>query len=160
MALLILTTARAYASPTEQLEPVGSTTLKVMFWTIYDSTLYTNNGEYQGIEPGLALRINYRRNIKRAQLISATRDQWQELDVYDPSFSESWLQELEALLPNIKRGDSITLLIEGDMSATFFHNEKPLGRLRDARFTESFLAIWLAENSAYPKLRNQLLGLN
>ena len=160
LALLILTTARSYASPTEQLQPVGSTTLKVMFWTIYDSTLFTSDGQYRGIEPGLALKIDYRRNIKRDQLINTTRDQWQELELYDSGFSENWLGELGTLGPDIRRGDSITLYVEPDMSATFFHNDEPLGQLGDSRFTEAFLAIWLAENTSFPKLRDQLIGLN
>jgi len=129
-----------------------------MFWTIYKSTLFTADGEYRGIEPGLALKIEYRRNISRNQLVSATRGQWQELRLYDPSASESWLQELTELWPNIRRGDSITLYVEQDMSSSFFHNDKSLGQMGDARFTESFLAIWLAENSTFPKLRNQLIG--
>ena len=160
VALLVLTTARAQASPTDQLQPVGSTTLKVMFWTIYDSTLFTNNGQYRGVEPGLALKIDYRRNIKRDHLIGTTRDQWQELGLYDPGVSEDWLRALMELWPNIRRGDSITLVVEPDMSASFYHNGVSLGRLSDARFTESFLAIWLAENSTFPKLRDQLIGLN
>ena len=146
--------------PTEQLQPVGSTSLKVMFWKIYESTLFTGDGDYRGIEPGLALKIDYLRNIKRDQLIKAARDQWQELNLYDPGASESWLQELAVLLPDIRRGDSITVFVEQDMSATFFHNGNSLGQLQDSRFTESFLAIWLAENSAFPKLRNQLIGLS
>lgn len=158
VALLILTSIRSYAAPTEQLQPVGSTTLKVMFWTIYNSTLYTENGEYEGIEPGLALEIEYRRNIKREQLIGATRDQWQELGLYQSEVSENWLQELAGLWPDIRRGDSITLLVEADMSASFFHNDRSLGTLQDAGFTETFLAIWLAENSTFPELREQLIG--
>ena len=159
IAILVLTTVRTYGSPIERLHPVGSTTLKVMFWTIYNSTLFTGDGQYQGIEPGLALQINYRRNIKRDYLIGTTRDQWRELSLYEPGTSERWLGELAELLPNIRRGDSITLVVEPDMSASFFHNGESLGRLSDPRFTEAFLAIWLAENSTFPKLRNQLIGL-
>jgi len=160
IALLVLTSIRTYAAPVAQLQPVGSTTLKVMFWKIYDSTLFTDDGDYSGIEPGLALKIDYRRNIRREWLISTARDQWRELNLYDPTASEYWLQELTDLLPDIRRGDSITVFVEADMSTSFFHNEKSLGQLNDSRFTESFLAIWLAENSRFPKLRNQLVGLS
>jgi hypothetical protein len=159
--LLCITNAGgALGSPTEILQPIGSTTLKVFFWTIYDSTLFSDDGEYRGIEPGLALKIDYRRSVRREQLIKTTRDQWQELDLYDPDASEEWLQELAELWPDIQRDDSITLYVEADLSATFFYNDKALGQVNDPRFTQSFLAIWLAENSTFPKLRNQLIGLN
>jgi hypothetical protein len=160
MLLSVATAGRAFGSPTEILQPVGSTTLKVFFWTIYDSTLFSDDGEYRGIEPGLALKIDYRRSVKRDQLIDTTREQWQELDLYDPAASEQWLRELAELWPDIQRGDSITLFVETDMSATFFFNDQALGQINDSRFTRSFLAIWLAENSTFPKLRNELIGLN
>ncbi|MEZ5491932.1 MAG: chalcone isomerase family protein [Gammaproteobacteria bacterium] len=157
-ALLALTTVRSYASPVEQLRPVGSTTLKVMFWTIYDSTLFSRNGSYGGVEPGIALKIDYRRNIKKDRLIDTTRDQWLELSLYQPELSEIWLSELSQIWPDIRRGDSIILYVEPDMSATFYHNEELLGRIDNARFTENFLAIWLAEDSSFPEQRNELIG--
>ena len=158
--LSVLTTAKSYSSPVDRLQPVGSTTLKVLLWTIYHSTLFTDDGEYRGIEPGLALQIDYRRNIKSEKLISTTRDQWQKLALYDPDTSESWLVELASLWPDIRRGDSITLYVEPDLSATFFYNGESLGQLNDAGFTAAFLAIWLDENSTFPELRNELVGLN
>lgn len=158
--LLIALSGRLYGSPIEILQPIGSTTLRVFFWTIYDSTLYSDDGRYRGIEPGLALKIDYRRSVRRDQLIETTRDQWRELNLYESGYSEAWLNILAEFWPDIKRGDSITLYVEPDLSASFFYNEKAVGQITDPRFTQSFLAIWLSENSTFPRLRNELIGLN
>jgi len=158
--LLIALSGRLYGSPTEILQPIGSTTLKVFFWTIYESTLYSDDGRYRGIEPGLALKIDYRRSVRRDQLIETTREQWRELNLYDSGESEAWLNILAELWPDIKRGDSITLYVESDLSASFFYNDKAMGQITDPRFTQSFLAIWLSENSTFPRLRSELIGLN
>ena len=158
LSLLVLASAPlAQGSPTEPLREVGSTTLKVMFWTVYDSTLFSPSGNYRGIEPGLALQIEYRRNIDNQRLVDATRDQWQELGLYREQ-SEQWLDELTHLWPDIQRGDSITLLVEAGLSATSYFNEKRLGQIQDPRFTTDFLAIWLAENTRFPELRDELIG--
>jgi len=158
VALLVPGLKPVVASPVEDLKPVGSTTLKVMFWTIYDSTLFTPDGRFSGVVPGLALRIDYRRNIARDRLIDTTREQWQELNLYLPELSEQWLAELSLLWPDIARGDSIILRVEADLAASFFYNGELLGRLENAEFTRRFLTIWLGEQSAFPKQRDELIG--
>lgn len=157
-ALLVPGLGRADASPVEDLKAVGSTTLKVMFWTIYDSTLFTPDGRFSGVLPGLALQIDYRRNIASNRLIDTTREQWQELNLYLPELSEQWLAQLSRLWPDITRGDSIILRVEADLAASFFYNGELLGRLDNAEFTRRFLTIWLGEESAFPKQRDELTG--
>lgn len=160
IVLIVLTSARSHATPVRQLEPVGSTTIKVLFWTICENTLYTGDGEYRGIEPGMALKVDYRRKISSDQLVSVTRSLWRDLGIYEPELSEQWLQELDRLIPDVRRGDTVTLYVENDMSATFYFNDTAVGQVSDAGFTEKFLAIWLAENTSYPDKRSQLIGLN
>lgn len=156
--LLTLSSQRGYGNSLEDLRPVGSTTLKVLFWTIYDSTLYSPDGDYSGIEPGLALHLEYRRNIASQRLVNTTRDQWQELGIYDEQLSEPWLDELSRLWPDIRRGDSVTLVVAPGLAARFYYNGELLGVVDDGEFTRRFLAIWLDEKSAYPKQRDQLTG--
>ncbi|MCG8414020.1 MAG: chalcone isomerase family protein [Pseudomonadales bacterium] len=156
--LSLLFAATLTASPTQDLNPVGSATLKVLFWTIYDSSLFTPNGIYEGVKPGLALQINYRRNISRSDLIDRTRDEWQKLDLYQAG-CEEWLSALEVMWPDLKRGDELVLHVDEDLNSNFFFNDELIGSIKDSKFTENFLAIWLSENSSYPRLRNQLVGL-
>jgi len=156
--VLLLLASKVNAGPIDDLNPVGSATLKVLFWTIYDSSLFTPSGVYEGITPGLTLQINYRRNISRANLLKRTREEWQKLDLYQP-IHEEWLSSLEVMWPNLKRGDELVLQVGENLDSGFYFNGAYIGSVEDRRFTESFLAIWLSENSSYPELRNQLVGL-
>lgn len=146
------------ANVTSELNQVGNATLKVMFWTIYDSYLYNRDGVYRGVEPELVLRIDYRRNIKQQDLIDRTRKEWRKQGVYAAS-SEAWLKQLDGIWPDIKRGDQIVLRVDEELASEFFFNGELLGSIADPMFTQRFLSIWLSEKSSYPDLRDQLVGL-
>ena len=155
--LSLLWAAPLAAAPLDDLRPVGCATLRVLFFTIYDSRLYTPDGDYRGIEPDLALHIVYRRDIAAADLIDRTRREWQRLSTYDEK-SEAWLTRLALLWPDIEQGDSLTLRVDAELASRFYLNGAFIGTIGDPAFTEDFLAIWLSENSSYPRLRDQLVG--
>ena len=155
--LALLLAAVATADPLRDLDPVGSTTLKVFFWTIYDSTLFSSDGVYRGMEPGLSLLVTYRRRISRTDLIDRTREEWQKLDIYKPG-SEQWLNSLAAIWPDVEKGDQLLLQVNNSLGSSFYFNGVPVGDIQDSQFTSAFLAIWLSEQSSYPKQRNQLVG--
>lgn len=145
------------ASPIAQLDRVGGATLRVLFWTIYDSKLYTPSGRYQGIEPQLALEVDYHRNVSAARLLEQTRAEWQKQGIYQPEH-ERWLDSLAAIWPDLRRGDVMVVRVDEQLASTFYLNGRLIGRLTDPVFTNNFLAIWLSENSSYPQLRKQLIG--
>lgn len=154
----LLLASQAHATPIQNLDPVGSATLKVLFWTIYDSRLYTPDGQFDGIEPGLALELDYRRDIKAEELIQRTREEWRKLGLSHAEQS-AWLERLATLWPDIREGDELILEVGDSLNSRFYFNGELIGELADADFTEQFLSIWLSERSSYPKLRNQLVGL-
>lgn len=158
LILTLLLTTTSSANVTGELNQVGNATLKVMFWTIYDSYLYNKDGVYRGVEPELALRIDYRRNIKQNDLIDRTRKEWRKQGIYADS-SEIWLQQLDSIWPEIKRGDQIVLRVNEEFASEFFFNGELIGSIADPMFTQRFLSIWLSEESSYPDLRDQLVGL-
>jgi|GEM_PF-114014 len=140
-----------------ELRAVGSARLRVLLWTVYDSTLYTRDGEYRTIEADMALEITYRRRIAARDLIEQTVEEWQDLDL--PSNRHpTWLQLLESLWPDVSPGDTLTLYVDDKLNSQFYFNERFLGTVEDAEFTRQFLAIWLDENNSYPRQRAQLTG--
>jgi len=157
LLLSLLWAAPLAAAQLEDLHPVGDATLRVLFFTIYDSRLYTPDGDYEGVEPDLALQIIYRRDIAAADLIDRTRKEWRNLSLYGEG-SEAWLAQLTSLWPDIEQGDSLTLRVDAQLASRFYFNGKHIGTIDDPAFTEDFLAIWLSENSSYPRLRDQLVG--
>jgi hypothetical protein len=51
------------ANPIEDLKKVGEAKLKVLFWDVYNSSLYGKTGEYQSEQFPQALKINMLRDI-------------------------------------------------------------------------------------------------
>ena len=155
--LLALIAASVHASPTADLREVGRASLKAMFWPIFDSTLFSPDGQFKQVEPGLALEIQYRRKLGSDALIASTRREWQKLSLYSEE-SEAWLAEAARLWPSLERGDRLLLKVDDDLGSEFYFNERLLGTLADPEFTRRFLAIFISERSSYPRLRDRLVG--
>ncbi len=154
---LVITGSPALSNPVADLQLVGSARLRVMFWTIYDSHLYTPSGQYDGIEPGLTLVIDYNRNIDADDLIERTEEEWRSLQLFDAE-NNDWLQQLTALWPDIRKGDSLAVKVTADESSQFFFNGDEIGHIASPGFTREFLAIWLSTDSSYPDARDRLVG--
>lgn len=155
--ICLLFTFPAWANPTQNLDKVGSAKLRVFLWNIYESALYTPSGEFEGIVPGLALEIEYQRNISKRAFIDYTREEWQKQSLYSDQ-SELWLAQLKNIFPSVRKEDSLVLRVNDAMASEFYFNEEFIGQIANANFTREFLAIWLSEQSSYPDLRNQLIG--
>ncbi len=63
------------ASP---LQKVGEAKLRVLFWDIYYSRLYTESGNYQRGDRPLKLEIQYLLDIKSDALVERTRTEWED----------------------------------------------------------------------------------
>lgn len=147
------------ASPVDGLTKVGEAKLKVLFWDVYYSTLYNQTGTYQGGNPPIALKLEYLRDIDAKDLIDSTQEEWEKLGVKKAQFA-TWLTALESIFPDIKKGDTIVLLVNQKSQSEFFHNDSSIGNVTDPSFGPSFLRIWLDEKSSYPKVRKKLIGQN
>ncbi len=146
------------ATPFPNLKKVGEAKLKVLFWDVYNSSLYNQTGEYQAEHFPQVLKIDYLRDIDAEDLIDRTQEEWERLGLA-PAIYAPWLPLLTNILPNIKKGDTILLNVDKDQQSEFFFNNKTIGKINDQSFGKSFLRIWLDENSSYPKVRNKLIGL-
>jgi hypothetical protein len=148
--------ASCEASVPGDFSKVGETRLSVLFWDVYDATLYSPSGEYEKSERQ-ALNLNYLRDIDADDLIETTEEEWQKLKL-DSSEHEGWLAKLKDIWPNIKKGDCL-LLVESDNGyAEFYQGEELLGTVESQEFTDQFLAIWLSPESRFEDERNELVG--
>lgn len=147
------------ADPLAELKKVGEAKLKVLFWDVYNSSLYSQTGEYQAEIFPQALKINYLRDIDAEDLIERTQQEWQKLGIKQEIFT-AWIPLLTEIFPNIKKGDTLLLNVTENQQSEFFFNGKTIGKITDKNFGPSFLRIWLDENSSYPKVRNKLIGSN
>ena len=149
--------AAEFEEPLQDLRLVGEAQLRVFFWRIYDSSVYTTSGSYEGVEPGLALKIEYRRAIDGDEFISRTGEEWEKLGLLSDESSE-WLAKLEEFLPSVIKGDVIILKVGDNLESVFHYNFERIGEIKTPQFTRDFLSIWLSEKSSYPKLQQQLIG--
>ena len=156
--LLSLYAPLSLATLTDDLQLVGEARLRVLFWSIYDSALYTTSGKYFGVEPKLTLRINYLRKIKSRQLLDRTSEEWEKNSIIEQDI-ETWLEKLASILPDIEKGETLTLQVEDNLSSSFYLNDELIDNIEDAAFTQAFLSIWLSDKSSYPKQQAQLVGL-
>lgn len=147
----------AIADLIDELRIVGSARLRVLFWTIYDSTLYSADGEFQQIKPDLALAITYRRNIPATELIERTFDEWKDMELSSTRQS-MWRSRLGSLWPDVESGDTLTLYVDEQLASHFYLNGRFIGAMMDSEFTRQFLAIWLSDDTAYPRQRAELTG--
>ncbi|WP_117234377.1 chalcone isomerase family protein [Vibrio maerlii] len=175
--LMLVTSFQSSASLTRQQEAVnknqwqqwplvGEAQLSWFFFDIYQSRLTTPNGYYQlsdDVTPHpLALTIEYQRDISAEQLIEATQDQWTKLGV-SKGEQGSWIATMKAIYPNIREGDKLAYVTDGQVGS-FYHSSKffsnrLIGRVENENLNDAFLAIWLAPNSEYRDLRDQLVGV-
>ena len=47
------------ANPIDELKKIGEAKLKVLFWDVYNSSLYSKTGKYEEEQFPQALKINY-----------------------------------------------------------------------------------------------------
>ena len=150
--------AEATASTsTPVLQKVGAAKLKVMFWEVYESTLYAPEGTFENDTRPLRLEICYLRDITSADLVKQTGKEW-VAQGRDHPHSSQWRARLRDLWPDVSKDDVITLDITVDGASHFSFNGKPLGSISDADFGAQFSGIWLAPDTTRPKLRDALLG--
>jgi len=141
------------------LQLVGKAKLSFLWWHVYDSELRTQTGRYEkGINP-LILKLTYKRKISQEELIDETESQWKKFKL-EPAQKKKWLQQLSSIWPSVKKNDVLEVYLDKHQYAHFFFNEKLIGSLEDTQFSYYFLAIWLGEKSAYPKLTRALTGKN
>ena len=139
------------------LKLIGSAEFSVLFWDLYQSWLYSPNGRFTGVEPGLLFEIRYLRTISKDDLIENTVKQWQHLKV-PPERYQAYLPQLQQVWPDIRKGDVLTLKV-GAGHTEFYFNQQPAGVIASPDFAALFLDIWLSPQTSEPQLRQQLLGV-
>lgn len=141
-------------------QTVGYSTLTWGFWEIYDAQLKTPSGLYRADKPfasNIALLIDYRRNISKKSLLSATDEQWMHLGVSREN-RKRWIQVLDKIWRDVEKGDRLVFVLT-ETGGRFYFGDEMIGRIDDLLLARAFVDIWLSESTAYPGLRRHLIGL-
>ncbi|WP_417227245.1 hypothetical protein [Amphritea sp.] len=140
----------------ENLQVIGQAELKVLWFKVYSARLESLAGRYDAAISPLVLHLDYQRDISRQQLLDETASQWQRAKV-NPADQARWLASLAQIWPDIRQQDSLSFYQASD-GGHFYHNQRYIGSIKDAGFSQTFLSIWLADNSDFPQLTRALTG--
>lgn len=137
---------------------VGSAKFSVLFWDIYNSTLYTKSGKYlhKSSPESLLFEIEYLKDITTNDLVERTVQQWKYLDISESEYSK-FIPILKVIWPDISSGDKLAMLLQNNQSV-FYFNDMKVGHIEEKEFSKLFLDIWLSPKTSQTKLRSQLLG--
>ena len=153
----LLLSVSTLTSADTDLKKVGEAQLKVLFWKVYNSRLFSADGSYTDGQRPVKLEIEYLRDFDADQLVERTAAEWQSQGLAHPR-QDQWLQSLAALWPDVSKNDVIALQLDQDDRSSFFINGTFLGYVEDPAFGQSFINIWLAPNTTRPELRELLIG--
>lgn len=156
--LLLALPVFSKASVLENLNFVGSGSMKWLFVNLYNAELYSADKANPKHFP-LALKITYQRDIKASHLVKATQKEWQRLEINETK-TQKWSDNLSELWPDITKNDNLIFSVDKSGEGVFLHNGNKLGAISDPEFSRKFLDIWLSENTREPKLRKSLLGID
>ena len=124
-------------------------------FSIYRAQLWAPKGRYTSDEP-FVLSLTYSRDIARERLLDASLDHMQKLGA-PVQEQPHWRGELEGVLTDVKKGDTLTGVYRPGQGAEFFYQDKKLGELKYPLACH-FFSIWLDPRTSEPELRIALLG--
>ena len=106
----------------------------------------------------LALELNYRRDFTARAIAERSIQEMRRAGAFTESQAQSWLQALQAALPDVKAGDRVTGLYRPGIGAAFRFQDRLVGEIADPEFARLFFGIWLAPQTSEPALRQALLS--
>lgn len=155
--LLVLAWALFPVARADAWELVGEARLTFLFWSVYDSRLYSLDGQYSDGQRPLRLEIQYLLDVDSDDLVSRTLAEWQHQQLQHPR-QQQWALQLATIWPDIREGDVLALELDDQGGNIFYLNGQRLGGVDDAAFGAQFLAIWLSPATSRPELRLALIG--
>ena len=143
---------------------VGQADFSVLWFDIYRASLYHPSGHFQANNLAeTRLILDYKIDIEASELVKRTQQQWQALGLLTPTQHQQWLEQLATFWPDLHAGDSLAFEV-GQDGAGWFEHKTPqgtfnrIGHIDSAKFSQDFLAIWLAKREKSSDFRLALLG--
>lgn len=139
---------------------VGQAKMRFLGFEIYEAKLWVSPGfvSTRYAETSFALELVYLRDFKGTDIARRSMTEMQRQGLMSKEVQTRWEAQMRALFPDVKDGDRITGVNQPGVGATFWHNGKPLGDIRDTAFARQFFGIWLSEQTSELQLRQALLA--
>jgi hypothetical protein len=142
-------------------QPVGSGDLRWLGMQIYNASLWSPDGRFDGVasRQPLALSLWYGRDFSRDELLRITGTAWRLLGESSTAQQQAWLNELRKVWTDVAKGHNLTAVVMPGGETRFYDQQRALGTIADPQFGPAFLSIWLHPRSVVGDLRVDLLGL-
>ncbi|WP_293950436.1 chalcone isomerase family protein [Sneathiella sp.] len=137
---------------------VGQGVLSYAFWDIYEATLYAPGGKWDPSRP-FALSIDYFRALDGRAIADRSVQEMRNQGFTDEVRLAAWHGQMATIFPDVQKGTRLTAIHMPGAETDFYQDGRAIGTIRDAEFGRRFFAIWLAENTSEPGLRQALLGM-
>lgn len=136
---------------------VGAASFRVLFWRIFDASLWSPDGVFDWNAP-FALSLTYQRDFTAQQLTAKTVEEMARQSGEPSKTFDRFGSEFMGCIDDVKAGDRITALSEGASKARLFVNGTERCALERPELRRQFFGIWLASNSAFPEETARLIG--
>ncbi len=136
---------------------VGETAFRVMFWTVFDASLWSANPSFDWTSP-FALSLTYARDFTAEQLTEKTVEEMARLSRRPESAFYDFGKTFNACVSDVGEGDRITAVSRGPDTARLYLNGDMRCELEAPGLRESFFGIWLSRDSLFPEATAKLIG--
>jgi hypothetical protein len=146
------------ALPGARLQGEGS--MRFFGMLIYDAALWSlaRVTADDALDVPLALELRYARTLRGRSIAERSIEEMKRVGEFSPAETQSWLEAMTRLFPDVRDGDRITGVHRPGQGAVFFVNGRAAGEIRDEKFARLFFGIWLSPRTSEPALRSALLG--
>lgn len=150
-------------SPLQQIPSAklqGSVHFTVWGFAVYDAKLWTGaefDAAHYAQHP-LALELSYLRDFTGHNIAKQSIKEMKHLGSLSDEQAKQWMTQLEAVIPNVKKGDKILGLHQPGRGAQFWLNGIYIGQIESPQFSNSFFGIWLSPKTSQPSMREKLLN--
>lgn len=135
----------------------GTARLNKFLFHVYDAELWTDARKWSMRRP-FALRLTYAMNFKSIDLTRRSVDEMNGQGKLTPAQEKTYYKQLLLLLPNVKKGDSITAIYLPQKGTRLYHNGSYRGSITDSGLSARFIGIWMSVKTSEPEFRNRLLN--
>ena len=161
LSLFLLAPSTALAAPLERYidepERVGEARYRVFGFNVFDADLFSSEGEFDREAP-FAISLTYLRNLKGDRIVDRSLSEIEGQGVVSKEQALAWKTALGAIIPDVRKDDTITGVRTQNGTAKFYLNGDYIGEVEDTDFAERFFDIWIGEKASNKKFRSRLLG--
>lgn len=139
---------------------VAAPAVRMTVWgfEVYDAKLWARAGfsSAQYVRHPFALELSYLRGLKGDSIAQRSLDEMKRQGPISDSQAQSWLKAMQAVFPDVQKGDRIVGVNKPEQGAEFWVNDRLVGQVADTQFAKLFFGIWLSPQTSAPEFRQAL----